>query len=1702
MNRPYVQRLPTFEGNVKDWPVFIAMYESTTREGGFTEADNIGRLREALKGDALKYVFGLLQYSTKASEVIEALRQVYGRTDILIVELTEELLTIENMKSETDGKLKDFSLSITCYVQSMKALNRPAELENSFVLEKLASKLVYTHFRDWRRFKAMKPRVNLEDFAQFLVQLVIEIPADRFSSCSREQPRSSGGRLHAHHEESGDNGQNGLPNWTGCFNCRGSHRLTRCEKFRTTNVEGREFMARNLKVCLSCLSSTEHNIQNCPTKRPCGINGCKGIHNRLLHSDRKQRGSGRSQGQNLQDSSDRQPESGLNVKAIEFKTNSEKAPSGEQGTVNITTHQLQSHQESECVLYKIVPVRLTNETGTKSIETYAFLDDGSSLTLLENEIYEALQLEGISETLRIHWTGGIKRQEEALRTKVIISGIKGGKSFHLRNVHAISGLDLPVQSVNTEALQARYKHLRGLAIPSMVNARPQVLIGLKHACLLTGDSQRTGNLEDPLAVKTPLGWTVYGASAPSLQISGDSQESGQSFQLTMHEATQGDEELHNIVKQHFSTEGFGTIPLKQDLIGDENKRSLSIMRRTLRRVGRRREIGLLWKHDKVRLPNSLPMALKRLEAEEKSLKRRGLLEWKKAHIQDLIAKGHARIATQEELERKWDRIWYCPHFVVVNVNKVPPKPRDVADVAAKVKGISLNSQLLSGPNNLAPLLCGLLKVREKKYAVNADVKEMFHQVVIKETDQQCQRFLWRDGDCTKDPTVYIMQRMMFGPTCSPAEAQFVKNTHAMEYMETMPEAAEALIQYMYVDDYFNSHSTLEDAERISLDAISICSDIGFELVGFQSNSQELLARLPERNVKAGLISMDCRDTENYVTKILGMYWHSFADYFTFKLSTDETLEKMKSEDYRPTKREMLRVVMRIFDPLGLIALYTIRGKIILQEVWREGTEWDEPIPLHLQKPWFAFVSQLPNLEKLIIPRQYAPVNPTDCKIQLIVFVDASEQAFAATAYARFIAGTEIFVAHIMGKARVAPVKKLTIPQLELQAAVLGIRLADTIKRLHSMNFERTYFISDSKTVLKWITSSTYKFKTFVAVRVGEILDSSSRAEWFHIRSNNNVADDATKWTDPTMGNVNVRWFQGPEFLKQDVGEWPISPAVSLKDDEATLEETYLMVHINKVVNVAKFTVLDAIAPRFKATWPRMIRVVSFMLRFKSIATRTQISLERAITPEEFRLAEVLVFRKIQHEAFPEIIEELTNVVELETKGQLNHRQVSKSCSLRKLSPIMSSDLVIRASTRAQLAKISYASKNPVILPNKHPLVDLFVQHFHERNFHFGEDTTVGDIREVAWIVDIHRAVRRVTSRCQFCKNKRAAPKNPLMGLLPEPRLAFGNKPFTHVGIDGFGPFLVRFGRGNVKRYGLILTCLTFRAVHIEMLRDMTTNQVLMALRRFFSARGASQKFYSDNGTNFVGARNTLHKDLKELKTEVGEKVANGYLIQWSFIPAYSPWFGGAWERLIHSIKKCVEFVSAGEISHDDVLETALKDASFLMNRRPLSHVPIDHQDAKPLTPNTALFGEDEDTNALAPGIFTGADAFSRLGYRRAQHLTTKFMSRWIREYLPEINRREKWHDRTKPVQIGDVVVVTEPNEPRNAWKKGRITKLYPGFDQEIRAVDVVLADGTIKPSRSVGRLAVLDVLESSTGIEETTSAEGGGMSADHNAAVL
>lgn len=334
---------------------------------------------------------------------------------------------------------------------------------------------------------------------------------------------------------------------------------------------------------------------------------------------------------------------------------------------------------------------------------------------------------------------------------------------------------------------------------------------------------------------------------------------------------------------------------------NEDNRASELLRSSTVRKTNHFETGLLWKFDDIKLPNSFPMARKRLMCLEKKMTQNAQLEISlKQMIRDYITKGYARKLCSHELTLTFPRIWYLPMFSVTNPKK-PNKVRLVWDAAAKVKDVSLNSVLLKGPDQLSPLPGVLARFRQRKVALCADIAEMFHQVRIRETDQHSQRFLWRET-VDKEPDVYVMQVMTFGASCSPSSAQYVKNLNAKEFTKTHPRAVEAIVDNHYVDDLLDSLDTVEEASQLAKDVIYIHSRAGFKIHNFISNSPEVLDAIGEQRVDSKK-NLDI-STEPVKEKVLGMWWCTATDSFTYSLLYNKLDVDILAGRRRPTKREV------------------------------------------------------------------------------------------------------------------------------------------------------------------------------------------------------------------------------------------------------------------------------------------------------------------------------------------------------------------------------------------------------------------------------------------------------------------------------------------------------------------------------------------------------------------------------------------------------------------------------------------------------------------------------------------------------------------------------------------------------------------------------------------------------------------------------
>ncbi|XP_062713585.1 uncharacterized protein LOC134290455 [Aedes albopictus] len=553
--------------------------------------------------------------------------------------------------------------------------------------------------------------------------------------------------------------------------------------------------------------------------------------------------------------------------------------------------------------------------------------------------------------------------------------------------------------------------------------------------------------------RRPQGWTIYGPS-------GMNPDARPFFGIHGHK-TIAERELNEMIRQQFVLEdtGISPSPLPESA---EITRAREILERTTVREDGRFVTGLLWRNDEICFPDSLPMAIKRLRnLESKLAKNPDLCDNVHRQIQEYIERGYAHKAKRDELqEANPDRVWYLPLNIVTHPKK-PEKIRLVWDAAAKVNGVSLNSQLLKGPDLLVQLPGVICKFRERRVGFGGDIEKMFHQIRIKPEDTHSQRFLFR-FNTSQQPDVYIMDVATFGATCSPCAAQFVMHRNAEESAIEFPEAALAIKEKTYMDDYFDSADTPEEASERALQVKLIHSRGGFNMRNWVSNSIHVLQSLGVASEQR-LLSIDCSKEEKR-QRVLGIAWDPEKDVFVFSTSWHSDLTPYVFEDRRPTKRIALRIIMSLFDPLGLLAPFLIHGRMLIQDLWRLGLDWDANVGDKEHEKWRRWISLLPSITELEIPRHYfGSANPSSYgSLQLHVFTDASEMGYGCAAYFRLVCDGQVQCSLIMARSKVAPLKYQSIPRMELQAALLGARMLHTVSDNHSLPIAHKYIHTDSE----------------------------------------------------------------------------------------------------------------------------------------------------------------------------------------------------------------------------------------------------------------------------------------------------------------------------------------------------------------------------------------------------------------------------------------------------------------------------------------------------------------------------------------------------------------------------------------------------------------------------------------------------------------
>ncbi|XP_065356291.1 uncharacterized protein LOC135950688 [Calliphora vicina] len=607
--------------------------------------------------------------------------------------------------------------------------------------------------------------------------------------------------------------------------------------------------------------------QECPIfcryRKTCPVDGCLRKHNKLLHDVKINDG-----GKNELSSESPSPSGSTNENESVLSCVSKAADKG-------------------VLLFRVVPIVLYGPS--YKIETYALLDEGSSVTMVDSSLVKKLGLQGHQSQLNLNWYAGKASQETATVVDKHVSGIGKQRKYALRNVYGVSNLKLPAQSFNMDL--SRHP---GLLIKLYNDVVPKVLIGLDHCLLGLPDEIVSLDENGPYAANTPLRWVVFGKMMCK-----------QSIENLCLLSVQPEQSLYDLVANYFETQNFG-VKLLPVIESKDDLRARKILNETTVKIDGRFQTRLLWRADDVVLPDSYSMALNRLVGIERKMKRSP--EFGAAYksiIKDYLSKRYVCKLSPIEAADLCPRTWYLPHFGVINPNK-PGKIRLVFDVAATVEGVSVNSKLLKGPQQYKPLPSVLFNFRVGAVAVCGDIKEMFHQVIVAPEDRCSQRFLWRE-DTREPPISYEMLVMTFGAACSPYVAHYMKETNALSYRDKYPRAVKSIVDHHYVDDFVDSFPTPARAIEIAKQVRDIHKAAGFELRNFSSNSSKVIVAL-KGTVKSPVnFSSDVNQLQS--EKILGMYWQPKDDTFRFNLKfhnvNADVIEGMKC----PTKRELLSVVI-------------------------------------------------------------------------------------------------------------------------------------------------------------------------------------------------------------------------------------------------------------------------------------------------------------------------------------------------------------------------------------------------------------------------------------------------------------------------------------------------------------------------------------------------------------------------------------------------------------------------------------------------------------------------------------------------------------------------------------------------------------------------------------------------------------------------
>lgn len=1325
--------------------------------------------------------------------------------------------------------------------------------------------------------------------------------------------------------------------------------------------------------------------------------------------------------------------------------------------------------------------RLVGPQG-KQVEVNIVLDPCSDTSFVDQETAEALEL--IGHNLNLSVSGVTGHVDKMKQRKIVRATIKN--RHHLEKFKEVNLVVVPVvvqrvdrPAVTKQVLEAKYiKNLQlGDDYSKPNNGKINVLLGLdSYYSVVSGKVRR--NPEKPIAIDSIFGWALVSDSTNTVSPSRNivcllittAEENQISQQLKKFWEI---EEVDPRKSKQWTPREVKTFNEFKSSISYKNKRytvKLPMIEEKEENTENNEKAD-----DKKESYNNKSLAYERFRKTQRRFSKNSEFEEKYTKaVNEYISSGYAEKII-EEVEP--EGCFYVPSQIVVNEDRLSTKVRLVFDGSASEKGKnSINKKLDKGPT-LQPLMNSiLLRFRMPRIALTADAKKMFLNIVIAKEDRNILRFFWQNTE-TKEIEIYRNCVLPFGLTCSPFLAVGTVQHHLLKYESDYPTLVPKMIESTYIDDLMSGVETEDEAVQMYEDSTGIMNEAGLELRKWKSNSSKMKERFRRDGVAAEsmkTITDDASDTY----KLLGISYDSESDTFMFKV--EDIFTKANTYRKRITKRIILKVSPMLYDPLGWLNPFIVKVKLIIQELWERGFEWDEAVPPDIEKKWDQWLQELNNIKDLRIPRRYnnSQHQVDDSRSELHVFGDASEVAYGAVAYMKtYDVKEESEVSLMYCKSKVAPIKKVTLPRLELLAAALAASMLKYIKEECKINKIKTYLWTDSSIALHWIRGSSRQYKTYVSNKVEQIHEMTDPADWRWCPGTTNPADMPSRGVSMKELIKNEMWWKGPSWLSESAESYPKhenikTPPEKLLERRSTvcLTQTSVKRQGPIALKLAGKLIDHMKISKFNVLVKRTAYIARYLFNLMQKEEDRKYGPRCApLDAEDLVQAEQYWLQRIQDESF-------TNEVISLQKDQ----RISKESKLWKLSPYYDKeDGLVKMRGRVQYSDLTEVEKHPIILPYNSYLVKLIVEDIHRKQLHAGINHTLIATRNRYWVLKARSLVRRIVKACVMCRKYLPVRIQVPMSPLPSDRLIRSN-PFQVCGVDFTGPIYISKGNKIEKSYIVLYTCAVIRAVHLELVENQTTEAFLRSFRRMISRRGMVSTFYSDNSQTFKSASREMVKYQKIMNGKAFREFIAEEKIEWKFIVDYAPWWGGFYERMMATIKAPLKKILGKSVFAADEIYTILTEVEAMVNSRPLTYVSDEISELSYLTPASFLIGREIINIPVKPVDSTDKSQRKKdlkklmIQQDRALNLLWKTFRE---EYVRNLGTVPTNVKEDKCIKEGELVMVADHGIPKTKWKVGVVVKCKQGRDHRVRTVWIKTATGEYsRPVQHISRLE-LDSME-------------------------